>query len=131
MVPDGTTARLPHGVRRHRSRDLVDDDHPVVGNLAVTTAARTIVDVAGELPVWRLEALHPLGVDIVVVGMRVAIECDGRAYHTSDHTFERDRRRWQLLKEAGWRIVWVTWRRLHETPHDVVAEVRREIRRQR
>lgn len=204
VVPYGVTVQPPHGVRRHRSRDLTDADRTMVENLPVTTAARTIVDVAGGLPVWRLEALllagrqrrlltlddahqqiqrrrglrgraaarraievlcssdadsilehrcrevlraagidvgagprpvvcdgHHLVVDLVVAGASVAIECDGRAYHTSDEAFERDRRRWQLLKEAGWRIVWVTWRRLHETPHDVVAEVRREVRRQR
>lgn len=68
-----------------------------------------------------------LEVDIVIEGHQVLVECDGMAYHSSHRAFERDRRRWNLLRDAGWVLVWVTWHELHETPEEVVANVRRAI----
>lgn len=88
---------------------LADDGMPVSsGPVSVSTSGGT------------------LAVDLVV-GHHVAVECDGYAFHSSVPAFERDRERWRLLREAGWTIVWVTWRRLHDRPHDVVAEVRRAL----
>jgi very-short-patch-repair endonuclease len=37
---------------------------------------------------------------------RVALECDGRAFHD----FQRDRTRWRELGSSGWRVLPVTWR---------------------
>jgi very-short-patch-repair endonuclease len=37
---------------------------------------------------------------------RVALECDGEAFHE----FQRDRARWRRLGAAGWRVLPVTWR---------------------
>jgi very-short-patch-repair endonuclease len=36
---------------------------------------------------------------------RVALECDGRAFHE----FQRDRTRWRHLGASGWRVLPVTW----------------------
>lgn len=69
-----------------------------------------------------------LMVDLAFPVQRVAVECDGFAYHSAPAAFERDRQRWSLLRQAGWTVIWVTWRRLHERPNDVVAEVGRAVR---
>jgi very-short-patch-repair endonuclease len=36
---------------------------------------------------------------------RIALECDGRAFHE----FQRDRTRWRQLGAAGWTVLPVTW----------------------
>lgn len=77
-------------------------------------------------PVVVATAIGRLAIDLVVQP-RVAVECDGYAFHSSKDAFERDRVRWQAIKAAGWELVWVTWRKLHETPLTVVGEVRRAI----
>lgn len=97
-------------ILEHRCRRLlVESDVPVSdGPIGVVTpGGRLLVD--------------------MVVGDRVAVECDGFAYHSSRRAFERDRQRWRLLREAGWSIVWVTWTRLHDDPVAVVDEVRRAL----
>jgi len=38
--------------------------------------------------------------------LRVALECDGRAFHE----FQRDRTRWRHLGASGWKVLPVTWR---------------------
>ncbi len=190
------------GLVRHRSRSLLDRDFTEVDGLPITTAARTIMDLAAAREVWRLEAmmlaarqrglldldqlvdqyerrpglhgapafraasilltqdgadsilerrarrilsdagLHPspaphpvdcdgrtLHADIAFPDRLVAIECDGFAYHGPDapQAFEGDRTRWGLLQDAGWQLVWLTWKRLHGHPAAFVAEVRRKL----
>lgn len=187
---------------RHRSRSLLDRDHTTVRGLPVTTAARTILDLAHDRPIWRLEALllaarqrglldmaqlvdqyerrpglagaaafraasrllteddadsilerrarralkqagldpsdapHPvdcgqrtLHVDVAFPTERVGVECDGFAYHGPEESraFEGDRHRWRLIQDAGWRLTWLTWTRLHRDEDDFVAEVRRKL----
>lgn len=60
-------------------------------------------------------------VDFAWPAERVALECDGRAYHGD---FDADRRRWSSLASAGWRIVFATWREASRDPGVVVARVR-------
>lgn len=200
--PYGHGSKRPPGLMVHRSRHLGERDRTTVEGLVVTTASRTLMDIAGDHPIWQLEAmmlsarqrglldiaslvdqyerrpglvgarafraasrllaedgadsvlerrarrtlhaanLHPtaaphpvrcgdltLHVDIAFPERRVGIECDGFAYHGpgARDAFEFDRRRWGRLQDTGWRIVWLTWRRLHEHPADFIAEVRRRL----
>jgi very-short-patch-repair endonuclease len=56
----------------------------------------------------------------------VALECDGRKWHGTEHAFERDRHRWSAITSAtGYRIVWATWRRVKREPDALVAQLRR------
>lgn len=66
-----------------------------------------------------------LVVDIAFPTHRLAIECDGYGFHSSRAAFSTDRRRWGLLRDAGWTVVWTTWQRTHDEPGGLVAEVRR------
>ena len=55
----------------------------------------------------------------------VALECDGRRWHTIESDFERDRHRWSAITAAtGYRIVWATWRRVKAEPAALVAQLR-------
>ena len=65
----------------------------------------------------------PLEVDFCWPDRRLVVETDGFEHHGTRGAFERDRRRDQLLRAAGWTAVRVTWRQLYATPGDVIAAV--------
>jgi len=54
-------------------------------------------------------------VDFAWPELKLVLECDGFEHHSSRVAFNRDRRRWNALTKAGWRVVVVTW-------HDVVND---------
>jgi very-short-patch-repair endonuclease len=75
---------------------------------------------------WR--ANHPLegvGVlDFAFVAQRVAIEIDGRAWHTAGDRFQKDRSRQNSLVLLGWTVLRFTWADLIERPDEVIRQVR-------
>lgn len=58
---------------------------------------------------------------------RVAVEVDGKAHHSDEAAFERDRLRWRRLVEAGWTVIPVTWGVLESGADQVVAELRAHL----
>jgi very-short-patch-repair endonuclease len=52
----GVRPSLPR-VRTHRTRSIADDEFVVLDGVPMTSAARTIVDLAGGLPPWETERL--------------------------------------------------------------------------
>ena len=64
-------------------------------------------------------------VDCVWPEQRLIVELDGRAAHDTTFGFEQDRARDRRLEAAGWRVIRITWRQLHEEPHLVEADLRR------
>ena len=64
-------------------------------------------------------------VDCLWPAQRLIVELDGRAAHATTRAFERDRLRDRALQAAGWRVVRVTWRQLHDDPEGVTADIRR------
>jgi very-short-patch-repair endonuclease len=61
--------------------------------------------------------------DCVWPAERLVVELDGRAVHGTAAAFERDRARDRVLNAAGWRVVRITWRQLHEEPAVVAADM--------
>jgi very-short-patch-repair endonuclease len=61
------------------------------------------------------------------VDRRVVIELDGHASHGTRLAFERDRERDRILTAAGWRVVRVTWRQLHDDAERLAADLRRLV----
>jgi hypothetical protein len=53
----------------------------------------------------------------------LVVELDGYAFHTTRAAFERDRARDRRLQAAGWRVVRITWRQLHDEPCELAAEL--------
>lgn len=95
-------------------------------------AARVLARAASgwvrELP---LPFRGPVGgrVDFALPAARIVVEADGRRWHTRVADFDRDRWRDNEAIAAGWRVLRFTWAHLTATPDDVVALVRRTIRR--
>lgn len=61
--------------------------------------------------------------DIVFAPQRVIVELDSRAFHDNDPRFDADRRRDQRLVAAGWKVLRITWRHLHDEPDGVVRDL--------
>jgi very-short-patch-repair endonuclease len=59
---------------------------------------------------------------------RVIVELDARSTHPTPLAFERDRARDRVLQAAGWRIVRVTWRQLHEDGDALAVDLRTLLR---
>ena len=66
--------------------------------------------------------------DFAFVGQRVAIEIDGRAWHSAGDRFQSDRSRQNRLVLLGWTVLRFTWDDLVHRPDDVIREVRLALR---
>jgi REase_MTES_1575 len=75
--------------------------------------------------------IEGIEVDFAWPAQRVIVELDGRSTHDTQHAFEEDRARDRRLEAAGWRVIRVTWRQLHDTPAELEADLRRLLRRGR
>ena len=56
--------------------------------------------------------------------VKLALETDGAGTHLTRRAFEDDHDRDLRLKAAGWEVIRITWRQLHEEPERVVALLR-------
>jgi very-short-patch-repair endonuclease len=56
---------------------------------------------------------------------RVIVELDSRRAHATAAAFESDRARDRRLQAAGWHVVRVTWRQLHDQPAAIAEDLRR------
>lgn len=61
--------------------------------------------------------------DVAFPEARLALEIDGRAFHTSPDAFERDRFRQNDLVLAGWHVLRFTWTMVTQQPEIVLAVV--------
>jgi hypothetical protein len=66
-------------------------------------------------------------VDVLYDDAKLIVELDSRRWHNTRDGFESDRERTNDLVLAGWRVVRITWRMLHDHPEKVVALVRRAL----
>ncbi len=115
------------GVLRAVLRDLRDPAMTVNDFEADVLA---LVRAAG-LPSPIAQAPLCLGGQDVVIDFlwplqRVALEADSFEFHGTRQAFERDRRRDQLLRLAGYEPVRITWRQLSRHPEQV-EELLREL----
>jgi very-short-patch-repair endonuclease len=62
-------------------------------------------------------------VDVIFRKLKLAIEIDGRLYHTGAEVFESDRWRQNLLILNGWCVLRFTWTMIEECPAEVIAMV--------
>jgi very-short-patch-repair endonuclease/predicted transcriptional regulator of viral defense system len=76
---------------------------------------------AVNVPVAGLE------VDFLWPEQRLVVELDGFEFHRGRASFERDRSRDATLQLAGYRVLRLTYRRLVDEPHGVVADVSRAL----
>lgn len=62
--------------------------------------------------------------DAALLRVRLAVEVDGRAWHSDVERFQRDRTRQNFLVTAGWTVLRFTWEDLRYRPDRVAAQVR-------
>jgi len=62
-------------------------------------------------------------IDVIFRGVKLAIEIDGRLYHSGREVFETDRWRQNLLIIDGWCVLRFTWAMIDERPDEVIAMV--------
>ena len=73
------------------------------------------------------ERISGYEVDFANHALKLAIELDGWVFHGDREAFERDRQRDLVLAAAGWLVVRVTWRRLHDEPAALATSLRKVI----
>ena len=62
-------------------------------------------------------------IDVAFPHARVAIEVDGRAFHSSPQRFQSDRTRQNRLVAGGWRVLRFTWEDLTQRPDQVLRRI--------
>jgi len=62
-------------------------------------------------------------IDFAHLGLRIAIEVDGRAFHSDRRSFEHDRWRQNALTVGGWLVLRFTWEQITERPDEVIAVI--------
>ncbi|MGI8864326.1 MAG: DUF559 domain-containing protein [Solirubrobacteraceae bacterium] len=68
-------------------------------------------------------------VDFLWRAERLIVEVDGYRFHGHRAAFERDRRRDQILRTAGYEVIRITWRAMQAEPFAVVADITRALAR--
>lgn len=80
--------------------------------------------VTGWTANWRTEIQGVVVVvDLAFRDIRLAIEIDGFAFHSSPERFRHDRVRQNALVSAGWMVLRFTWADLTRQPEKFVADV--------
>lgn len=91
-------------------------------------AERLMAQLLRQARITGWQANFPLGevavLDFAFVAQRIAIEIDGRAWHSSGDRFQADRHRQNQLVLRGWTVLRFTWEDLTRHPSRVVAQVR-------
>lgn len=88
---------------------------------------------AAGITAWKANRPFMLGgslffIDVAFRHVKLAIEIDGRLYHTESEAFENDRWRQNLLVLNGWCVLRFTSVMLEERPEEVTAMVREALR---
>ena len=123
----GTAGRRGHDERRRLLLDSRDEPWS-----EAEREAHRLLRAAG-IDGWRTNLRVVLGsacyyLDIAFPEHRLALEIDGRAFHSDPTSFERDRARQNDLVLAGWTVLRFTWRMLAEHPEVFIAAVLEALR---
>ncbi|MCM3405936.1 endonuclease domain-containing protein [Cytobacillus oceanisediminis] len=65
-------------------------------------------------------------IDIALPVYRIAIECDGKAYHSTPKQKARDRRKNAYLKENGWKVLRFSGSRITRDLKGIIARIEKE-----
>jgi very-short-patch-repair endonuclease len=142
----GSPTSLADLVARHpRAPGIANVRRVLRQNTVARTVTKSTLEIAflafldaHGLPRPRTNAKIALGngrepmVDAAWPEHRLVAELDSYGIHTTHRNFEEDRARDRALTVAGWRVVRITWRQLHDgDPGTLVAELSALLRRPR
>ena len=65
-------------------------------------------------------------IDLALPAFNIAIECDGKAYHSSPKQKAHDRRKNAYLKSNGWRVLRFSGSRINRKLNEVLAKIESE-----
>lgn len=87
---------------------------------------------AAGITAWKANRPFAVGsslffIDIAFRGVKLAIEIDGRLYHSGSEAFETDRWRQNLLILDGWYVLRFTHSMIDERPAEVIEMVREAL----
>lgn len=80
----------------------------------------------------RFVSQHRVGpymIDLAFPDVRLAVECDGRDFHSSPADMQRDRRKTDYLARLGWTVLRFTGSAIYRNPHTCVDEIQRNYER--
>ena len=72
----------------------------------------------------------PYRLDMALPNIKLAIECDGKAYHSSPAQKAKDKKRDSYLKTNGWTVVRVSGRQIHSHMGNVLKKVEMNVAEQ-
>lgn len=70
-------------------------------------------------------------VDLVLKKERIAIECDGKVFHSSKEQQQRDQKKTWVLQRNGWKVIRFTGREIYQNLQGCVWRVEVETRKKR
>lgn len=66
-------------------------------------------------------------IDLALPAYHLAIECDGKAYHSSPDQKARDRRKDRYLRKNGWRVLRFSGSAINRRMPHVLAKIEAEV----
>jgi very-short-patch-repair endonuclease len=66
-------------------------------------------------------------IDLALPVYKIAIECDGKAYHSTPEQKTRDRRKDAYLRKNGWKVLRFSGRMIYQDLPKVIAQIEKEI----
>lgn len=100
------------------------------GSGARSHAERLLIQLLRGAGITGWVANHPVGgyrVDVGFPALKVALEVDGFAFHSSHEDFRQDRKRQNEIALLGWQVLRFTWFDLVEHPERVLTQIRNAI----
>ncbi len=128
VAEQGRSGRRGVVALREAIAEVSLDHKPVDSDLETTMAA---LATRYDLPTMEFHALIAgWEVDFWIVDTPIVLECDGWGSHGLDREqFERDRRRDDDLRGAGWVVLRFSYRAIVRRPTDTARRIRRSVAR--
>lgn len=80
---------------------------------------------------YQIETQTPCGpyrIDITIPGARIAIEADGKAYHSSPSQKAHDRKKDAYLRRQGWKVIRISGRQINGNLQGVINKIKNEVK---
>lgn len=83
---------------------------------------------------YKMRTQEPCGryrIDIAIPKYRIAIECDGKEWHSSIKQKEHDRKKDRFLRKHGWTVIRFSGKRINQRLETCVQRVQLEIQKKK